>query len=144
VSAILLGCAAEPADAASASAPPDVTVRAFLTNYAATVAVPLLGLGALLTGWTLSAAAGWPAAVAAVGTLAAGTAMWLRRRTWSPGLVHLVTWGAPAALLVPSAAAGLLSADGLVLWAPMTTALAVCLALTHEPLWVGGRRGPTG
>jgi hypothetical protein len=144
VSSTLLGRAAEGADAAIASGPPDVSMRAVLTNYAATVLVPLLGLVGLLTGWTLAAAAGWPAAVTAVGVWAAGTAVWLRRRGWSPALVHLVTGAAPAALLVPSAATGLLSADGLVLWAPMTTALTVCLALTHEPLPVSGRRGPTG
>jgi hypothetical protein len=144
VSPGLLGTVADPAEAASSIRPPDVGVRAVLTNYAATGLVPLLGLVALLTGWTLSAADGWPAAVAAVGTFAAGTAAWLRRRTWSPGLVHPVTWGAPAALLLPSAAAGLLSADGLVLWAPMTTVLAVWLTLTYEPRPVSGRRGHTG
>jgi hypothetical protein len=142
VSSTLLGRAAEAADAPIASGPPDVSVRAFLTNYAATVLVPLLGLVVLLTGWTLAAAAGWPAAVTAVGVCAAATAVWLRRRGWSPALVHLVTGGAPAALVAPSAALGRLSADGLVLWAPVTTVLAVCLVLTHQPMPVTSRRRP--
>jgi hypothetical protein len=96
--------------------------------------VPLLGLIALLTAWTLTAASGWPAVMAGVTTCSAGSAAWLHRRAWSPALVHLVSWAAPAALLTPPAALGWLSADGLVLWAPVTTALAVCLALTHRPL----------
>ena len=140
MSSTLLASAAGSPDAVSASRQPDVSVRAFLRNYAATVLVPLLGLIALLTAWTLTAARGWPAAVVAVGVWAAGSAAWLRRRAWPPALVHLVSWLAPAALVTPSAALGWLSADGLVLWAPVTTALAVCLALIHQPLPLAARR----
>ena len=45
--------------------------------------------------------------------------------------MHVVTWAAPAAVLAPLAALGELTADGLVLWGPMTTVLAVALALTR-------------
>ena len=55
-----------------------------------------------------------------------------------------MSWVAPTALLTPTAALGRLSADGLVLWAPVTTVLAVCLTLTHEPLPVNGPPEPTG
>jgi hypothetical protein len=97
VSSALLGSAAGPLDAATASRPADATARAFLLNYVGTLVVPLLGLAALLTGWTLTAAGGWPPALAAVGVWAAGSAAWLHRRKWAPALVHLVSWGAPAA-----------------------------------------------
>jgi len=53
-----------------------------------------------------------------------------------------VTWAAPAALLVPSVSLGRLSADALVLWAPVTTVLAVCLVLTHQPMPGTSRRRP--
>ena len=142
MSSTLLGSAADPLDAPGASGSHEVSVRAVLANYAITLLVPLVGLVVLLRGWTITAADGWPAAVAAVGIFAGGSAAWLHRRAWSPALVQLVTCAAPAALLVPSAALGLLSADGLVLWAPVTTVLAVCLTLTREPLPVNGRRCP--
>jgi len=144
VSSTLLRSATGPIDAPSASGAHEVSARAFLANYASTLLVPLIGLVLLLTGWTITAADGWPAAVAAVGIFAAGSAAWLRRRAWTPALAHLVTWAVPAALLVPSAALGRLSADGLVLWGPVTTVLAVCLTLTHEPLPVNGRGNHTG
>ena len=138
MSPTLLSPAADPLDAARASRPRDASVLAVLRNYAGSLVVPLLGLVALPTWWTVTASGGWPAAVAAVTTWAAGSAAWLRRRAWSPALVHLVSWVAPAGLSISSVALGLLSADGLVLWAPMTTVLAVCLVLTHQPL--RGRR----
>jgi hypothetical protein len=47
--------------------------------------------------------------------------------------VHLVTWAAPAAVLAPLAVLGELSPDGLVLWGPVATVLAVCLAVTGRP-----------
>jgi len=105
-------------------------MTAVLGGWARTLLVPLLVLVALPVGWTLAAAGGWPVAVAAVAAGSTVSAVWLRLQTWPPALVHLVTWAAPAAVLAPLAALGELSADGLVLWAPMTTVLAVCLALT--------------
>jgi hypothetical protein len=142
VSSALLGSATGPLDTPSASGSHEVRVRAFLANYAITLVVPLVGLVVLLTGWTITTAGGWPAAVAAVGIFAAGSAAWLHGRAWSPALVHLVSWVAPAALMTPAAALGRLSADGLVLWAPVTTVLAVCLMLTHQPMPGTSRRRP--
>jgi hypothetical protein len=120
-----------PPAATAAPTPPVAVARAVLTGYARTLLVPLLGLAALLTGWTLTAAGGWAAALAAVAAWSASSAAWLRRRAWSPAPVHLVTWAAPTALLAPLAGLGWLSADGLVLWAPVTTVLAVGLTLTQ-------------
>jgi hypothetical protein len=105
-------------------------MTAVLSAWARTLLVPLAVLLALPVGWTLTGADGWPVAVAAVGAGSAATALWLRG--WSPALVHLVSWAAPAAVLAPLAALGELTADGLILWGPMTTALAVCLALTRR------------
>jgi hypothetical protein len=110
---------------------------AVLGGWARTLLVPLIVLVALPVGWTLSTAGGWPAAVAAVATGSALSAGWLHLRGWPPALVHLVTWAAPAAVLAPLAALGELSADGLVLWAPMATVLALCLALTGRTATVG-------
>jgi hypothetical protein len=45
-------------------------------------------------------------------------------------------------LAAPAAALGSLSADRLVLWAPVTTVLAVCLVLTHQPLPIAAQRRP--
>jgi hypothetical protein len=50
VRSALLGSAAGQLDAASASRPADVSVRAVLLNYAGGVLAPLLGLVALLAG----------------------------------------------------------------------------------------------
>jgi hypothetical protein len=125
------------------AAPP--IARAVLTEYARTLLVPLLALAALLTGWALTGAGGWAAAVAAVAAWSACSAGWLRRRAWSPARVHLVAWAASTVLVTPLAALGWLSADGLVLWAPVTTVLAAGLALTQgtaSGLWHG--RPPTG
>jgi hypothetical protein len=99
-----------------------------LSAWARTLLVPLAVLLALPVGWTLTAAGGWPVALAAVAAGSAVTALSLPG--WPPALVHLVSWAAPAAVLAPLAALGELTADGLVLWAPMTTVLAACLALT--------------
>jgi hypothetical protein len=67
--------------------------------------------------------------VGAVGAWAAGSAAWLHRRAWPAARAHLVTWAAPAVLLAPLPGLGWLSADGLFLWSPVTTGLAVGLAL---------------
>src|SRR4051794_26419366 len=113
--------------------------RAFLLRYtvtllslaAALVAVQagaqLLpeGAGTLGWGWPMSIAAGWALAVAA----------WLRRRGWATGTLVAVAVGAgPAAALAIPAAAGWLSPAGLLLWGPVSTLLAVALALVAQPL----------
>jgi hypothetical protein len=107
-----------------------MTTQSVLSGYARTLLVPLIGLVALPVAWTLTSSAGWPAAVAGVIAAGASSAASLYRRAWPPALVHLVSWAAPAAVLAPLAVLGELSADGLVLWGPLTTALAVCLAQT--------------
>ena len=108
-------------------------MTAVLGGFARTLLVPLVVLVALPVEWTLTAAdGGWSAAVAAVGAGSLVSAAWLRLRGWPWPLVHLVSWDAPAALLAPLAALGELSADGLVLWGPMATALAVGLATTNR------------
>jgi hypothetical protein len=113
-----------------------MTTRSVLGGYARTLLVPLIGLVVLPVAWTLTASAGWPAAVAGVAAAGASSAASLFRRAWPPALVHLVTWAAPAAVLAPLAVLGELSPDGLVLWGPVTTVLAVCLALTGRPATV--------
>ena len=107
-------------------------MTAVLSAWARTLLVPVIALVTVPVGWTLSGAAGWPVAVAAVAAGSAVSAIWLLARGWSPTLVHLVTWAAPAAVLAPLAVLGELTADGLVLWGPMTTVLAVALALTRR------------
>jgi hypothetical protein len=114
-----------------------MTTRSVLSDYARTVLVPVLGLVALPVAWTLTASAGWPAAVAGVAAASASSAASLYRRGWPPPLVHLVTWAAPAVVLAPLTALGELSPAGLVLWAPLTTMLAVCLAMTGRMATAG-------
>jgi hypothetical protein len=107
-----------------------------LSAWARTLLVPVIALVGLQVGWTLSGAGGWPVALAAVAAGSAVTAIWLHLCRWSPAVLHLVTWAAPAAVLAPLAVLGELTADGLVLWGPMTTVLAVALALTRRPAMV--------
>ena len=108
-------------------------MTAVLGSWARTLLVPVVVLVALPVGWTLAAAGGWPVALAAVAAGSAVSAIWLRFHGWEAALLHLVSWVAPAAVLAPPAALGELSADGLVLWGPVTTVLALCLALTGRP-----------
>jgi hypothetical protein len=119
---------------------PTLTARAVLAGYARTLLVPLIGLVCLLAGWLLTAASGWPAAAATVTAWAVGSAAWLYRRGWSAAAVHRVTWMVPALVLTVTAVPGWLTADGLVLWAPVTTLLAAALTLTDQPLPVAGQR----
>jgi hypothetical protein len=50
----------------------------------------------------------------------------------------LAMLGAPAAVLAAPAALGWLSPSGLVLWGPVSTVLAVALALAAQPLALNG------
>jgi hypothetical protein len=104
------------------------------------LAVPVVALTGLLAGWMLLPVAGWPAAVTAVTGWSMGMVAWLRRRGWTLARAHLVSGIAPAALIVPLAVLGLLSADGLVLWGPVSALLAVALAAVHDPRMVRLRR----
>ena len=120
------------------------TVHVFLAGYVRTLVVPLPGLVALVICCPLAARSGWPAAVALVAAWSGAVAFWLYRRGWSAVLAQLVSWAAPAVLMVPSGVLGWLSAEGLVLWFPVTTLLALCLVMAHQPLMVtrqGRRRG---
>jgi hypothetical protein len=107
----------------------------FLGRYVGTL-VPLVGGAAVLVlGWELLAAASvvarypWIAAGAVVSAWVLAGASWLRCRGWRAPPVHAVTWVAHVAVLAGPAAAGWLSADGLVLWAPGVTVLATALAM---------------
>ena len=112
----------------------------FLLGYLHTLTVLLGGLALLLFGWnwasstTWAAGHPWPAAVAATTGWALGVAGWLlHRRGWHGARLHAVSWAAPVAVLVPLTWPGWLSPDGLLLWAPLTTVLAVALATTLTP-----------
>jgi hypothetical protein len=76
---------------------------------------------------------GWPVAVAAAGGWALAVAVWLRRHGWTAAHLATVIAG-PVAVLAASAAAGWLSAAGLLLWGPVSTVLAVALVMAAQPL----------
>ncbi|WP_448617743.1 hypothetical protein [Geodermatophilus sp. URMC 65] len=104
-------------------------VRVFLARYGATLLPLLTALVALQLGWQMVTGSTWTAAVTAGWALA--VAAWLRCRGWHVGTVLTVT-GAPAVLMVALAGPGL-SPAGLVLWVPVTTVLAVALAMAALP-----------
>jgi hypothetical protein len=107
--------------------------RSYLLTYLHDLTVLLGGPTLLLFGWnwasstTWAAGHPWPAAVAATTGWALGVAGWLRRRGWPGARLHAVSWAAPVAVLVPLTWPGWISPDGLLLWAPLTTVLAVAL-----------------
>lgn len=105
----------------------------FLAGYALTLMVPLVGMAALLTSWTVASATGLPAATAATVGWSMTIVVWLRRRGWPPVLAHLASWAGPAALLALLAELGWLSAGGLVLWEPVSAVLAVALVSAYRP-----------
>jgi hypothetical protein len=133
VSTVLRADTAEPVSGSATASAPAPLLRAVLTGYAWAVLVPLLGLVALLSSWMVTSMTGWMPALALLAAWAAGSVAWLYWRAWPRTLVHLVTWAAPAALLTPLAALGWLSADGLVLWGPVTSVLAVCVVVIQRP-----------
>src|SRR3954454_20869094 len=112
------------------------TMRQFLGGYAGILLVPVAGVAVLLTGWALATPVlptGWPVAVAAAAGWSLAVVAWLRHREWPAAPAHLAAWAAPAALLAPLSALGWLSADGLILWGPISAVLAVALAAAHDP-----------
>jgi hypothetical protein len=111
-------------------------VRAFLVGYGGTLVPLLAGLVALELGWTWLDGGTWPAAAAAVTGWSLAAAAWLHRRHWPSSTVGAVA-GAPAPLLAGPIALGWVSPDGLVLWGPMTTLLAVACVMTMQPLALG-------
>jgi hypothetical protein len=144
--------AARPAPATPPSTRPNATVgptmRQFLGGYARILLVPLAGVAVLLTGWALTtpvATTGWPAAVAAAAGCSLAVFAWLRHREWPAATAHLAAWAAPATMLAPLSALGWLSADGLILWGPISAVLAVALAAAHDPALVSlsARARPT-
>ena len=122
----------EPSAAASASA------RAFLVRYTRTLAALLIGIAALLLGWDLTSGTEqvsghqWLTAIAATTGWVLAVGVWLCRRGWTGGTVHVVTWATPALLLLPLAWLGWLSPDGLILWAPVSTLFAVAFAMAAD------------
>ena len=68
-----------------------MTTQSVLSGWARTLVVPVLCLVALPVAWTLTASAGWAAAIAGVVAAGASSAASLFRRAWPPALVHLVT-----------------------------------------------------
>ena len=116
------------------------SARAFLAWYARTLAVLLVGTAALLLGWNTVSAGDWTAsrpwlmAAAATGIWSVAVTIWLLRQGWHRGVVHTVTWAAPAVLLLPLIGAGWISPAGLVLWGPVATVLAAALVMTVDPM----------
>jgi hypothetical protein len=112
--------------------------RRFLRGYVGTLLPLVAGLVAIVLGWVALAGGavvdGYPWASAAVGGTAwmLAAALWLRCRGWRAIPIHAVTWIAPAVVLAVPAAAGWLSADGLVLWAPAITVVAVSLGMATD------------
>ena len=134
--------ASPPSTRPNATAGP--TMLQFLAGYARILLVPLAGVAVLLTGWALATpvvTSGWPAAVAAAAGWSLAVVAWLRHREWPAATAHLAAWAAPAALLAPLSALGWLSADGLILWGPISAVLAVALAAAHDPALVSPTPG---
>jgi hypothetical protein len=110
----------------------------FLTSWAVTLLPLLAAVVALELGWPLLDADTWPAVAAVVAGWALAAAGWLRRRGW-PVRASLEVLGAPAAVLAGPAALGWLSPSGLVLWGPVSTVLAVALAMAAQPPALSGQ-----
>jgi hypothetical protein len=129
-----LALAGSPGPRTAEAAPPaTLTVRAFLAAYARLLLPPLAGVAALLTGWTMAGGTGWLLTAAAVVGWSGAARCWLRHRGWPAATADLAGWAAPAALLAPLAGLGWLTADGLLLWGPVSAVLAVALVASHDP-----------
>jgi hypothetical protein len=121
--------------------------RAFLARFARTLAVVLLSMAALLLGWNLVSGTDWTSshpwltATAATTGWVLAAAVWLSRRGWRRGPVHVVTWAAPTIGLLPLVWLGWLTPDGLVLWGPVSTLFAVAFAMAADPMGVDGVLG---
>jgi hypothetical protein len=120
---------------ATAAPPAGAPARArpFLAGHA-TAVLPLVAVCvALELTWPRPEGGTWPAALAVVAGWTLAVAAWLRHRGRPVGSVLTVV-GVPAAALVAAAAPGWLSPAGLVLWAPVSTVLAVALASATHPV----------
>ncbi|MGY1631036.1 hypothetical protein ACI784_04895 [Geodermatophilus sp. SYSU D01186] len=126
-----------PAPSAAPAVRGDRTMARFLIGVSVTLLPLLAAVVALQLGWSRFGATTWPAAAAVVtGWALAGTG-WLWCRGWPAGAV-LTVIGAPVVVLAGPAALGWLSPAGLVLWGPVTTVLAVAVAIPVQPLTPSG------
>jgi hypothetical protein len=136
--------APDPGQTGQASAARSAPAQAFLARFARTLAVLLLSMAALLLGWNLVSGTDWASshpwltATAATTGWVLAVAVWLRRRGWRRGPVHVVTWAAPTVGLLPLVWLGWLTPDGLILWGPVSTLFAVALAMAADPIGVDG------
>jgi hypothetical protein len=105
----------------------------FLTAFSGTLLPLMATVVALELGWSLSAAATWPAAAAVTIGWALATSVWLYRRGWEARTV-LAILATPAVVLTGPAALGWLAPEGLVLWGPVGTVLVAALAMVADPL----------
>lgn len=119
--------------AVSAAVSGDRTVARFLIGVSVLLLPLLAAVVALQLGWSRLGANTWSVAGAVVTGWALAGAGWLWCRGWSAGAV-LTVIGAPVAVLAGPAALGWLSPAGLVLWGPVTTVLAVAVAMPAQPL----------
>ncbi|MGY1623927.1 hypothetical protein ACI789_17150 [Geodermatophilus sp. SYSU D00965] len=113
--------------------PTSAAVRAFLLRFTATLLPLVATMAGLEAGWQLLAVDTWATALGVVAGWALAAVGWLRRRAWR-GAAVLVVIGTPAAMFAASAVPGWLSPAGLVLWAPVSTVLAVALVMAAHPL----------
>jgi hypothetical protein len=120
-----------------------------LRRYVRTVGGLAAAAAVLVLAWSLAAPVPWLPAVAVSVGWSVAVAGWL---SWTTSLsriaVHVCAWVGPAAVLLPLIAPGWLVADGLALWWPLSTLLAVALALPlgreyygSEPQRLPVRRG---
>jgi hypothetical protein len=108
----------------------------FLLRYTGTLLPLAVALAAFQCGGQLLTNSveilGWSWPVAAAVGWALTVAVWLHRRSWARGMLVSVGAGPAAALAIP-AAVGWVSPAGLLLWGPVSTVLAVALALAAQP-----------
>jgi hypothetical protein len=110
----------------------DATVARLLTGWAVTLLPLLAAVVALELGWSVLATVSWPVTAGGVAGWALASAGWLSHRRWPAGHVLTVIAGPALALALPGAL-GELSPAGLQLWGPVSTVLAVALAMTIQP-----------
>ncbi len=116
----------------------DRTMARFLIGVSVTLLPLLVAVVALQLGWARLGANIWSVAGAVVTAWALAGAGWLWWRGWPAGAV-LTVIGAPVVVLAGPAALGWLFPAGLVLWGPVSTVLAVAVAMPAQPLARSGR-----
>jgi hypothetical protein len=106
--------------------------RVFLARYGSMLVSLLAAVTGLELAWPLYAADAWPAAIAVVAGWALALAAWLHRRGWPAGTARSVL-AAPAVTPAALGVLGCLSPAWLALWGPVSTVLAVALAMAAQP-----------